>query len=270
MLESLLHGDSSFVSLTYDDLYLPWNGDVGSHADERSLDPEAVTKFIKRLRRKFPSRKIRYFLCGEYGDESGRPHYHIALFGLGRFAAKDIEEAWPFGFTHVGDLTKDSAAYVAGYVTKKMTHAEDRCTEECKHEPLNGRYPEFARMSRKPGIGADAMSQVGDVLTSEHGPEVIIRNDFDVPVMLRHGRRYFPLGRYLRSKLRQKVGDEDTFKKEGLEKFRLQMSAMFRDALENKKSSKGSWGKIFAKQNEQKIKNLEARVKIFGQKKGKL
>ena len=72
MLESFSHSDATFVTLTYD---------PEKYSGE-SLRPEDVTKFLKRLRRKLEPKKLRYYLVGEYGDKTGRPHYHIALFGF--------------------------------------------------------------------------------------------------------------------------------------------------------------------------------------------
>ena len=74
MIEAGQHTDNAFVTLTYADDQLP---------DGNSLCPEDVTKFLKRLRKRIDPVKIRYFLCGEYGEGStSRPHYHLILFGL--------------------------------------------------------------------------------------------------------------------------------------------------------------------------------------------
>ena len=67
--ESLMHDQSYFVTLTYDD----------DHLKTFSLVPEDLTNFFKRLRN---YKKIRYYACGEYGDKNGRPHYHAIIFGL--------------------------------------------------------------------------------------------------------------------------------------------------------------------------------------------
>lgn len=192
-LEASLHEYSSFVTLTYSPEFLP----AGA-----TLVPEDITKFLKRLRKSIAPHKIRYFAVGEYGDKSERPHYHLALFGLGPLHAQVIADAWsvnktPIGHIVVGDLNQYSAGYVAGYVTKKMTSFDD--------ERLNGRHPEFARMSTSPGLGADAMQEVANVLFTRAGC-TSLANTGDVPAVLHSNGKFLPLGRYLRSKIREKIG----------------------------------------------------------------
>nr|UQB76409.1 replication associated protein [Flumine microvirus 20] len=107
---------------------------------------------------------MRVFFCaGEYGEERGRPHFHAVLFGVsfpdGCYRSKspagfkvyeslELSDLWKLGHCGFGDVTFESAAYVARYVVKKVTGpgAEDF---------YGDRKPEFARMSLKPGIGAN-------------------------------------------------------------------------------------------------------------------
>ena len=74
--ESRMHDENIFLTLTYDDEHLPKDNSV--HKDE-------VQRFMKRLRKAVYPDKVRYFLCGEYGGQFGRPHYHVILFGLSGF-----------------------------------------------------------------------------------------------------------------------------------------------------------------------------------------
>lgn len=107
-------------------------------------------------------------------------------------ACEFVQEAWGDGNVYLGELNKQSAQYVAGYVCKKMTGKDDI--------RLDGRHPEFARMSLRPGIGADFIPEVASsLLTHEIESE-------DVPSALRHGRAVYPLGRYLKAKLREHMG----------------------------------------------------------------
>jgi len=174
---------SSFVTLTYKD-------------NPVSLVPRDATLFLKRLRKRVGS--FRYFLVGEYGDKFGRPHYHVALFGVCPLIyQQEIAQAWGQGFVHCGLLEQKSAAYIAGYVTKKMTDPDDA--------RLDGRHPEFARMSLKPGIGAPALKFYAPGYFTKGGSQVLMEQG-DVSAAVRVENRLFPLGRYLRSKLREEIG----------------------------------------------------------------
>lgn len=160
-LELLDHGKASFVTLTYSEDCLPAGG---------TLVPEDVTKFFKRLRSAFQYedeqradacllprfRRIRYYYCGEYGEHGGRPHYHIALFGVCQTETDLLEKCWHNGHIYTGELNKNSIQYVAGYILKGMNH--DR--SEINSEFLKGRHPEFQRMSRNPGLGTNAVIRI--------------------------------------------------------------------------------------------------------------
>lgn len=201
MLESLLHKDNCFITLTYADEHLPKGG---------SLAPSEIQQWLKRFRFAIAPLRIRYYVIGEYGDATQRPHYHAAIFGypkcrfgVSRYSRerKDccdvcdtVRDTWGRGNVYVGSLETQSAQYVAGYVTKKMTRKDDA--------RLKGRYPEFARMSLRPGIGADAMHDVASVFLQFNLEDL----QGDVPSALRHGNRLMPLGRYLRRKLRLYAG----------------------------------------------------------------
>lgn len=208
MLETARSQANAFVTLTYSPESLPTDG---------SLKPADLRAFLNRLRtayRRAYDLKFRYFAVGEYGDSTLRPHYHIALFnypscswGRSRYSTRPsccescdrIRDAWGLGNIDVGTLGPESAAYISGYVVKKLTG---------KNNPLlKGRHNEFARMSLKPGIGAHFVDHIASTLI-QHDLEHSIP---DVPAALRHGKRILPLGRYLRKRLRKAIGrDEKT------------------------------------------------------------
>lgn len=124
--EASLHENNCFLTLTYDNENLP---------KDWSLNKCDLQKFWKRLRKRYPQLQIRYFACGEYGDINNRPHYHACVFnwepedkklwkitnGNRLYTSKILEELWPKGFIVVGNVTFDSAAYVARYIMKKVT-----------------------------------------------------------------------------------------------------------------------------------------------------
>lgn len=190
MLESYMHPQSWFVTLTYRPECLPPGG---------NLVPRDAQLWLKRLR-KAAGRPLRFFLVGEYGTKSARPHYHAVIFGLEY--PKLIEDTWPHGFVQVGPLQPGGAVYVAGYVTKKLTKPDA--------PGLNGRVPEFARMSLKPGIGAEAMEAIGRWYHTDVGSREFLVNG--LPVSVRHEGKLWPIGRYLRGILREYItGQRDAW-----------------------------------------------------------
>lgn len=158
--ESQMHDQNSFVTLTYNDEHLP---------EDHGLDVKHWQDFAKRLRKR--SGPFRFLHCGEYGEKNLRPHYHACIFGhdfradrtpLGNptgkplYASPTLSELWPFGFSAIGELTFDSAAYVASYCFSKTTGNRkegqwqrlDTDTGECWEVK-----PTYATMSRRPGLG---------------------------------------------------------------------------------------------------------------------
>lgn len=187
MHESRMHKFSSFVTLTYDDEHLPYGG---------CLHYRHFQLFMKRLRKKLGP--VRFFMCGEYGDQFGRPHYHAALFGVAfgdrtpwrkssagfqLYRSKVLEAAWDFGGAEIGDLSFESAAYVARYCTKKVT-GDMAESHYAKLVPETGELiqipPEFARMSLKPGIGTDWFRKYGGHAI-EHGFVIMDGRKLPVP-----------------------------------------------------------------------------------------
>ena len=158
--EASLYDENCFVTLTYRDEDLPSDG---------SLNLVHFQDFMKRLRRFFSDRKIRFYHCGEYGDESGRPHYHVLLFNLDfpdkvfwserngnrYYRSAILEERWRRGMCIIGDVTFESAGYVARYVLKKITGdlAQDHYLRCDEHGEAFWLVPEYTTMSRRPGIG---------------------------------------------------------------------------------------------------------------------
>lgn len=166
--EATLHTDNCFVTLTYNDDNLP-NDPQGGQPHSGTLVPRDLQLFIKRLR-KSKGAGIRFFACGEYGPKLGRPHYHLCIFNYRPddlrqhqvinkkilYTSETLDHIWDMGFTLTGELTFQSAAYVARYIMKKVTGAASTPHYEMV-DPATGqiftKYPEFIRMSRRPGIG---------------------------------------------------------------------------------------------------------------------
>lgn len=173
MHEAQLHEHKWFCTFTY--ATLPENG---------SLFPQDFTRFLKRLRKTQsrlvwePPRRlrvrryedIRYFQCGEYGDELERPHHHAIMFGLRLpdlrplrkndrgeqlYASAQLDRIWSHGYVQVGAVTFESAAYVAQYCTKKINGdaAKQHYTRILPSGEIVELEPEYATMSRNPAIG---------------------------------------------------------------------------------------------------------------------
>lgn len=158
--EASLYERNCFITLTYSDKFLPADG---------SLKLAHWQDFMKRLRARFSGERIRFFHCGEYGEELERPHYHACLFNFDfddkrlhnivndhRLYTSDIlSKTWGHGFGLIGAVTFESAAYVARYCLKKVTGAGAadhyfRVNEQGECSPVE---PEYTTMSRRPGIG---------------------------------------------------------------------------------------------------------------------
>lgn len=189
--EALVHRDSTFVTLTYRDEALP--------AELNRRDPQ---DFMRSLRKLVAPRRIRYYIVGEYGDKTLRPHYHGMLYGISKEEHAVIAKAWGNGFVYCGDVTPESCSYVAGYVLKKIT-------DTTIPEALKDKAPSFALMSLKPGIGAHACDQLANALMTRRGTAALALLG-DVPGSMRIGGKEFPLDRYMKSKLREALGWEKT------------------------------------------------------------
>lgn len=146
-LEYNRHQETAFATLTYNEKTKP-----------PTLSKRALQLFHKRLRRRKAAGTIRHFSCGEYGEQTGRPHYHTLLFGLGENEAEIIQEAWPHGHAYTVKATPGAINYVAGYTAKKL--GDNRLAQEEQVDPETGEVfyfqPPFLQMSLKPGIGGEA------------------------------------------------------------------------------------------------------------------
>lgn len=194
--EASLYEQNCFITLTYSPENLPSDG---------SLRVRDFQLFLKRLRKRYGP-KIRFFHCGEYGEQLGRPHYHACLLNFdfpdkyhfrnnGRsdqvYRSPSLEELWGMGHCEIGSVTFESAAYVARYVTKKITgpQAADHYT---RVNPETGEIfslkPEYTTMSRRPGIGQPWLEKFkSDVYPHD---SVVIRGGTKIPPPRYYNNRY--------------------------------------------------------------------------------
>ncbi|AXL15136.1 replication initiator protein [Microviridae sp.] len=173
MHENQLHDKSCFLTLTFDDEHLD---------PKKSLVKADFQNFMKRLRRYYEPTRIRFMHCGEYGERYNRPHHHAILFGIDfedkelfqvnndtkLYTSKTLQNLWKKGFCTIGEVTFDSAAYVARYITKKITGKPAK-------EHYGERLPEYNTSSNRPGIGADwLLKYASDVYPDDF---IVIRNN---------------------------------------------------------------------------------------------
>lgn len=183
-----MHDENSFLRLSYADEHLPQDG---------SICIRDLQLFMKRLRKHIAPVKVRYYACGEYGDKTWRPHYHVVLFGYAfpdkypwarskagydLFRSPTLEKLWPFGQSTIGTVTAESGGYVARYAMKKVggVPAQDHYL---RPHPVTGELfqvmPEFALMSSRPGIGGGWFEKfAADVFPSDF----LVLNGSKVPV----------------------------------------------------------------------------------------
>ncbi|AXH73524.1 MAG: replication initiator protein [Microviridae sp.] len=174
MHEAKMHKENSFVTLTYSNETLPYCG---------TLVKEHLQGFHKRLHNRLLDSRgygVRYYGVGEYGDTSRRPHYHSLLFGYqfpdlkkysqnGNgdviYSSKLLNEIWGFGDCKIGEVSFKSANYVARYCLKKVDgkkrEAGHYVVLDSEGRPFE-RLPEFAHMSRRPGIATTYFEKYGD------------------------------------------------------------------------------------------------------------
>lgn len=257
-----MYTDNAFVTLTYSDPNLPMTS-----TSLPTLEPKDLQLWLKQLRRTIHPSKVRYYATGEYGEQTNRPHYHLALFGFpnclhaaSRYSRKRrdccnncdlIRDTWGRGQIHLGEINVTSAQYIAGYVTKKLTSRDD--------PRLLGRHPEFGRMSLKPGIGADFMHEAASTLLSLSTLDRLT----DVPTHLQHGNRKLPLGRYLRRRLRLLVGRDENVPQEIIDQLQAELLPLREAAFNASRSFKTA----VIEDGNQAALNQEARAKIFKQRK---
>lgn len=193
MAEASYYDNNVFLTLTYDNEHLP---EPLEGSNVHPLVKRDLQLFMKRLRKRLPDQKIRFFACGEYGspEKSFRPHYHLILFNcklddiellvknereFRYYTSKIISDCWKYGFHIITKVNWSTCAYVARYVVKKQTGKGAEIYEKYNFPP------EFSLMSRKPGIGKQFFEDNaidiyydGAFLSTEEGAHRIYPNKY--------------------------------------------------------------------------------------------
>lgn len=243
MCEAEMHEKNCFLTLTYNNENLPEDG---------SINMDHLQLFIKRLRKKLGDKKIRYYACGEYGDKMERPHYHMILFGYDFvdkvfhhvsesssnrynnlsncnkvYVSEILSDIWKMGFCAIGEVTMESCGYVARYIRKKIGG-------EMAITHYNGKKPEFAIMSRRPGIGSNWY----DKYKNDLYPKDFVTFD---------GRKYRPpryydnrlmrdnwdLYQHVKEKRKEKIKKPDIVRREQKDKYLKNVTKTLRRRMEN-------------------------------------
>nr|QJB19395.1 MAG: replication initiator protein [Microvirus sp.]QJB19649.1 MAG: replication initiator protein [Microvirus sp.] len=186
--ESSLYENSCFITLTYSPENVPKVGN--SNVSRLSLRHDDFQDFMKKVRKHNVGmtslidpttdkyiRPIRYSMCGEYGDKTGRPHYHASIFNFNwtdlrqfgwskgwnkqgkhpLYTSAKLEKLWGHGNVQVCRFTPDTAGYVARYVTKKVI-GKQACEDAYQFvDSTTGEVfrqeSVYSRASNKRGIG---------------------------------------------------------------------------------------------------------------------
>jgi len=150
------------------------------------------------------SPKLRYFACGEYGNKSKteRPHFHVILYNIPlrwykwdpiheEWYSNKLEDIWNKGIVHVGEVSRESAHYVAKYTIKHLLDEWDE---------TDIRTAPFAVMSKNPGIGNNYIQdeQIRNYYNSSKTSYTSLKNGIIQPI-----------GRYYKDKIWPKKTPEE-------------------------------------------------------------
>ncbi len=211
LCESCLHPSTPlFVTLTYrESPKCLVDGNL-----RETLRPDDVTNWIKRLRRRVSGTSsgltsanpelsaVRYYLCGEYGTKSGRPHYHAILFGATDLILPLLEKTWSHGFVTVRLADAVNMSYTLKYVLKGIGEAEDETS------PL---VPQFSRMSLRPPLGTGYAKNIAKafmpLMARDNSPAM---EDFlgRLPPVLNIAGKTLPLDRTMKKAVASAMVDE--------------------------------------------------------------
>lgn len=205
IMEMQYHDSAYFCTFTYDDSHLHtvfyYDDNTGEVDWNPTLNKRDIQLFIKRLRKCYADDKIRYYLAGEYGETTKRPHYHAIIYGLhcddlikcGRsetgntyFTSKTIEKLWSNGFVSIEPANYATCKYTASYVTKKLGIKPNDYYNKL------GIIPPFSLSSRKPGIGLQYLL--------DHENEFFDLEELRIPMV--DGSYKVTMPRYFKKKLR--------------------------------------------------------------------
>lgn len=254
--------ESMFLTLTYDD---------SDKSKLWSLNKEDFQKFAKRYRKNYDSEFVdglRYFMCGEYGENLERPHYHAIIFGhvfddLEEFTndkghkmyhSEKLSKLWPYGESVIGTVTFESMNYVCSHVIKIMTNNKKTGVMHADNHYC-GRLPEFSLRSLKPGLGYRWYKKYGHQLYNND--ELVIRDGF-----IHKPPRYYDKKLEEETMVMKSVDNKSHFvyKSEKMEqiKHRREVNAVQRAVSEDRRYAKEAYKKrlLYNRKIRRKKKNV--------------
>lgn len=180
--EFKVHDYSYFITLTYAEENLT----LGSQGNGTLVKAD-IQKFWKRLRNQVEG-KVRYYVVGEYGTHTKRPHYHAIVFAYFPLSSVVVDKAWSLGGVLVTLLNGRRIAYTCKYHVNRGDYP-------------SGCLPPFSLMSRRPGIG---QSYVDRMDSWHHGD--IDRSYYQLYEFKKKLPRYFK-NRLYSADQRKKIGE---------------------------------------------------------------
>lgn len=210
VMEQTQHKECAFVTLTYDEANLPLVHQEENDVWIPTLVKSHVQRWIRSVRKKATryDRELRYFAAGEYGDKSGRPHYHLIVFGTGPFWNQIYAESWNKGFVSSYEATPASMAYVAKYCLKggKDPELDLPVHGEWNAETPRITTPPFRLTSRRPAIGTTYAPIIAMQLARDTGHGLSYDPAHNGPVnQIRFQGKKYPLDRLMKDHLGEQL-----------------------------------------------------------------
>lgn len=118
------------LTLQYDEAHVPFTQIIDSDGNPprhvRVFRKRDVQLFLKRLRKRLPGVKLKYFCVSEYGPTTLRPHFHMILFGFPSDLnpLPIVTEAWKNGYVVCRGVSDGSLRYVTQYTHKKCDYPD--------------------------------------------------------------------------------------------------------------------------------------------------
>lgn len=247
VLESRQHEHALFVTLTYDEehlprtIYHPKTGEVLASHPAGCVDKRVIQLFNKKLKSNVRRKQgkamadgIRFFACGEYGEQNGRPHYHFVIWGLPYKYREHIYKAWTDPSTkkllcdpdrldiQIPRSYNDVGTYISSYVMKNGTSSESL--------RLDGRPP--ACFSSSQGIAKSAIPALVKSFSTSASVRHITSVG-DIPRTYRLEGKEYPIDRYLQEKIIAALQIPVPIKENRQKNFQKEMSDLYARAIRN-------------------------------------